>query len=168
MITNQAYTFIIFVIVGIVIGIIFDFFRILRKSIKTNDVFTYIEDILFCITTGIILLYSIFKFNSGEIRIYMFLGIILGCLIYMITISQYFIKINVFIVKKIIVFLKKLFSILIIPIKIVKKIILKICNPISFVIINIRKNMLKLFKKGDIKNNKTKNNTENKKKLQKS
>ena len=34
MISNQAYIFIIFVIVGFVIGIIFDFFRILRKAIK--------------------------------------------------------------------------------------------------------------------------------------
>lgn len=73
MIINQTYIFIIFVIIGIIVGIIFDFFRILRKSFKTMDFVTYIEDILFCILTGAILLYSIFKFNSGEIRIYMFL-----------------------------------------------------------------------------------------------
>ena len=54
MITNQAYIFIIFVIVGIIVGIIFDFFRILRKSFKTKDFVTYIEDIVFCILTGLI------------------------------------------------------------------------------------------------------------------
>ena len=39
MITNQAYTFIIFIFVGMIIGILFDFFRILRKTIKTKIFF---------------------------------------------------------------------------------------------------------------------------------
>ena len=140
MITNQAYIFIIFVIVGSIIGIIFDFFRILRKSFKTNDFITYIEDIIFCILTGLILLYSIFKFNSGEIRIYMFIGILIGCALYMLTISKYFIKINVFILTTIINLMKKIINIIYIPLKFLQKILKKILfKPISFIIINIRK-----------------------------
>lgn len=103
MVTNQAYLFFIFTINGILIGLLFDFFRISRKVFKTNDVMTYIEDILFWILTGIIVLYSIFAFNNGELRLFMFLGIILGAFFYMIFISSYVIKINV----KIINFLKK-------------------------------------------------------------
>ena len=68
MVTNQAYLFCIFIINGIIIGILFDFFRILRKTFKTSDLITYIEDSLFWILTGIIILYSIFVFNNGEIR----------------------------------------------------------------------------------------------------
>ena len=60
MITNQAYLFLIFVINGLLIGLLFDFFRILRLSFKTRDFVTYIEDIIFWIITGIIVLYSIF------------------------------------------------------------------------------------------------------------
>ena len=63
---NQAYTFIIFVLNGFIIGIFFDIFRILRKSFKTPDVITYMQDIAFWILSGLIILYSIFKFNSGE------------------------------------------------------------------------------------------------------
>ena len=37
MINNQGYLFIIFTIDGVLIGILFDLFRILRKSFKTND-----------------------------------------------------------------------------------------------------------------------------------
>ena len=33
---NQAYTFIIFIINGIIIGFLFDCFRIIRKSFKTE------------------------------------------------------------------------------------------------------------------------------------
>ena len=72
---NQLYTFLIFILVGMVIGITYDIFRILRKSFKTIDIITYIQDFLFWIITGVILLYSIFTFNNGELRSYIFIGI---------------------------------------------------------------------------------------------
>ena len=59
MIINQGYIFVIFILNGFLIGILFDIFRILRKSFKTKDIVTYIEDILFWIITGIFLLYSV-------------------------------------------------------------------------------------------------------------
>ena len=65
MITNQAYLFLIFTVNGIIIGLLFDFFRILRKAMKTKDIVTYIEDFIFWILTGAIILYSIFTFNNS-------------------------------------------------------------------------------------------------------
>ena len=99
MIINQAYLFLIFTINGFIIGFIFDFFRILRKSFKTPNIVTYIEDICFWILTGYLLLYSIFVFNNGEIRIFMFLGICIGIILYMLILSKYLIQINVYIIK---------------------------------------------------------------------
>ncbi|MFR8104706.1 MAG: spore cortex biosynthesis protein YabQ [Clostridia bacterium] len=61
---NQAYLFSIFVINGIIIGILFDIFRVLRRSFKTSDIITYIEDFIFWLLTGGLLLYSIFSFNN--------------------------------------------------------------------------------------------------------
>ena len=90
---NQAYLFLVFSLTGVIIGILFDFFRILRRTIKTSNFITYIEDILFWILTGFLILYNIWYFNNGEIRIYMFLGILLGVLIYMLTLSSILIKI---------------------------------------------------------------------------
>lgn len=90
---NQAYLFLVFSMTGVAIGILFDFFRILRRSIKTSNFITYIEDVLFWILTGLLVLYNIWYFNNGEIRIFMFLGIILGVLIYMSTLSSILIKI---------------------------------------------------------------------------
>ena len=90
---NQAYLFLIFSMTGIVIGILFDIFRILRITIKTSNIITYIEDVLFWILTGLLILYNIWYFNDGEIRIFMFLGMILGILIYISTLSSIFIKI---------------------------------------------------------------------------
>ena len=51
------------------------------------------EDILFWILTGILILYSIWFFNNGEIRIFIFLGIIVGILLYIFTLSNIIVKI---------------------------------------------------------------------------
>lgn len=147
MATNQALLFLIFIINGIIIGLIFDFFRILRRSFKTHDIITYIEDILFWIITGFILLYSVFTFNNGEIRLYMFLAVILGSILYMLIFSSFIIKVNVKIICLFKNILKKILYIILFPFiylfKILKKVIFK---PISFIVIYIRSFKNKLNK----------------------
>ncbi len=137
---NQAYLFFMFIINGILIGLLFDIFRIVRKSFKTSDLVTYIEDILFWILTGILTLYFIFTYNNGEIRLYIFLGILLGTCIYMLTISSYLINLSVRIITIIKGILIKLVKVLIYPFQIILCIVKKILfRPFSFIFINIRK-----------------------------
>ena len=161
MIISQVYLFLIFIVNGILIGILFDFFRILRKSFKTKDIITYIEDLLFWILAGTSILYFIFVYNNGEIRLFMFLGIAIGLVLYMLIFSSLFIKINV----SIITFLKnifiKIFTIILIPFKFLKKMFFK---PISFIFINIRKNFTNIynnFNKISKKHKKIENNVKN-------
>ena len=138
MVENQAYLFLVFSFTGMLIGILFDFFRVLRKTYKTLDVITYIEDILFWILTGILIIYNILFFNDGEIRLFMILGIIIGALLYTLTISYFVIKIINFIMSKI---------------KIITTFLCKIIKKIVEIIINFTKFLKKLFnfenKKGD-------------------
>lgn len=147
MLINQTLLFLIFTINGVLIGIIFDIFRISRKTIKTSDFVTYIEDFLFWIITSIILLYSIFTYNNGELRFFMFLAVILGFLLYLFTISSYLIKINVKIINLVKKVFLKIFEIIYNPFikvfKILKKIIIK---PILFIIVNLRKGMKNIRK----------------------
>ena len=102
MVENQTYLFIVFSLTGIGLGVLFDFFRALRKTFKTPDLVTYLEDIIYWILAGIIVLYNVWFFNDGEIRIYMILGILIGAVIYTLTLSTIFIKINYFIMSKIV------------------------------------------------------------------
>lgn len=117
MITNQGYIFMIFILNGILIGLLFDIFRILRKTFTTKDFITYIEDILFWIITGIIVLYSVFRFNNGEIRLYMFVAIFIGVISYMLLLSSHVIKINVHIINFIKKVVGKILNIIIKPFK---------------------------------------------------
>lgn len=107
------YTIIAFFVTGICIGILFDIFRISRKTFKTLNIVIYIEDVLFWILTGLIILFTIFTFTTGEIRFYMILTMIFACFIYFMSISKYFIKINT----KIINFLKSIINFLLKPFK---------------------------------------------------
>lgn len=85
---SQEQIFIFFFIIGIIIGIIFDIFRVIRKSFKTPDILTFIEDFIFLGVTSILIIFSIIKLNGGEVRFYLFLGIFVGILIYSLTISN--------------------------------------------------------------------------------
>lgn len=89
---HQLYSLLLFILTGFAIGTLFDLFRILRKSFKTPDIVTYIEDIIFWILTGLTTLFAIFNFHNGEIRSYIFIGIGIGVIIYILTISKYVIK----------------------------------------------------------------------------
>lgn len=138
---NQLLNLFLFIVTGITIGILFDIFRIIRRSFKTPDFITYIEDIIFWILTGFILLFTIFTFNDGEIRIYIFIGLILGLIVYLLTLSKYFIKVSV----SIICFIKK---IIYYPIHVIYTFIRKfIFRPFLFVFDSISKKISKVVKK---------------------
>ena len=149
---SQLLSLSLFIITGIVIGILFDIFRVLRKCFKTADFITYLQDIVFWFLAGMITLFSIFKFNQGEIRIYVFLGIFIGILLYAITLSKIFVKFLATILQTI----KKL---ILIPLQFIYNIFHKfIIKPIS----NFINNNIKIA----IKTSKI-NNTNKKKKLNK-
>lgn len=141
---EQLTSFIYFILTGIVLGIIFDVFRIARRTIKTSDFITNLEDVLFGLMAGVIILITIFKFNNGELRLYIFIGLGIGIILNMLFISKYFIKINVCIINFIKKVLKFLFKPIISFVKFVKKILFK---PFFFVIFNIRKLIEQITKK---------------------
>lgn len=141
-IQEQMLSFTVFIIIGVVIGILFDVFRILRKSFKTPDIITYVHDFMFWMLTGILLIYAIHSFNNGNIRIYIFVALVIGLLLYLVNISKYFIYINV----KLIDIIK---SILILPFKIIYNFIKKIFFNLKEKYTYFGKKMSKFF--GNIK-----------------
>lgn len=136
---NDGLLFLIYILIGIIIGVVFDIFRILRKSFKTSDFITYIEDIFFWIITGGILLFAIFFFSKGELRGYIFFGFIIGIALYMLTISRLFIKLSVGVFN----IIKKIFSIIFLPFKLIISIVKKGISKIKTLLYNFIKNITK-------------------------
>ncbi len=153
---NQLYQFLIYIVSGIAISIFFDIFRVLRKSIKTSNLITYIEDAIFGIIVGLFLIWEIFTVSYGELRSYIFIGLLIGIVVYLVTVSKYFININV----KILNFIKKIVKRIIVYAKAIFSTILKIINPIYKLIrkpiyfLNIK--IKKLAKRGESLYNETK------------
>ena len=88
---SQEQVFICFFILGIIIGLIFDFFKALRKSFKTKYNITFLEDFIFIVISAVLIIFSIIKINGGNIRFFLFIGILLGVLIYSLTISNFYV-----------------------------------------------------------------------------
>ena len=111
---NNLYTQIVilfhFFITGIKDGFIFDIFRAQRKCIKTPDVITAIQDFLYWILIGVILVYTIIIYTNGEVRVYMLIGTVLGALLYFRFLSK--IAINI---------LSRIFSCVLFPFKKINK-----------------------------------------------
>lgn len=94
MIQNQTYVFLWSVVIGAFLALIFDFFRILRRKGKTKNYIVYIQDIIYWIIVTVIIIMSAFITNDGELRGYMFIGYILGAIIYIASISKIILKIS--------------------------------------------------------------------------
>lgn len=138
---QQLFNLIIFFIAGILIGVLFDIFRIMRRTFKTSDIITYIQDVLFWILTGFILLFTIFTFNNGELRVYAFVGMFCGSAIYLLTISKYFIKLCVVSLE----FIKKLIYVPMLKCyNIIKKFVI---HPFSQLVVKIKNTITKYMKK---------------------
>ena len=102
----QVLIFALCCLCGIVIAMVFDTFRISRRIVRTGILVTCIEDLLFWLAATVILFALSLKFNNGEIRWYMFVGIALGAVVYFKTASEYIIRFFVVVVKftKVIIF----------------------------------------------------------------
>jgi len=145
---NDAFVFLLFNLNGIIIGFLFDIFRVLRKTFRTINFVTYIEDILFWILTGISIIFFMYKFTDGNIRIFMILGLIFGTIIYIIIFSKLIINSSIVLINTI----KSVIKIIASPIKVFFKLVLKVLNKLKCKI---------TIKKDNIRFKKTKINKKN-------
>jgi len=85
---RQAYIFFCSCVCGIIIAFIYDLFRIIRKTFKTRALMVYFEDLLYWVVVAIATFLVIYYNNDGEIRAYVFLGMIIGIFVYSVSLSS--------------------------------------------------------------------------------
>ncbi len=91
--TNELIIFIKTLIFGMGVGIIFDIFRIIRKTIPHYDFLVIVQDFLFCILSAAYVFLLVYFLNLGEVRLYILLGILLSNIIYFLCLSKYLINV---------------------------------------------------------------------------
>lgn len=89
---NQAYIFLIAVYGGLIIGVIYDIFRVVRSITQSGKWFTAVIDFVFWVLVAFLLFYMLFKVNGGQIRFYTLIGIALGWSLYRLTIGALVVK----------------------------------------------------------------------------
>lgn len=77
------------IILGFVIGLLFDIYRRFRNIISPGPLATFVGDLGFWAIVTIITFYSLLKVNFAQIRGYLFAGLAVGLIIYFHYISRH-------------------------------------------------------------------------------
>jgi spore cortex biosynthesis protein YabQ len=104
---------------GVLTGMLFDLYRVLRGFENPNKILTFIEDTLFWILTSIIVFIFLLKTNYAYMREYVYITIALGILIYIFVLSKAFIKVEYKIIGIIIKFTRIIFNYVFYPINLI-------------------------------------------------
>ncbi|MGO1477919.1 spore cortex biosynthesis protein YabQ [Senegalia sp. (in: firmicutes)] len=93
LVLEQFYIFLKLTLGGIFIGFIYDLYRLFRYFINPKKIATIIGDTIFFILVSIIVLFFLFYSNWAELRWYVFLGFLVGGILYKIFLSNIIVKV---------------------------------------------------------------------------
>ena len=87
--THDAVVFLLMAAMGAVFALIYDFMRAIHKYLTGRGKIVAVTDIVYWLVISYLLIFGIAYINNGVIRWYEFVGIGLGALIYILTISRF-------------------------------------------------------------------------------
>ena len=90
---NQAITiemqfFIVSIVWGAILLLVYDILRILRRIIKHNSFFIAVEDLIFWVLASLFIFAMMYKENNGVIRGFSVMGMAIGMLLYHYLLSE--------------------------------------------------------------------------------
>ncbi|GAA0781832.1 spore cortex biosynthesis protein YabQ [Hathewaya limosa] len=85
----QISLFIFSLMAGVITGLFFDIYRLIRGVEKPGNIITVIEDILFWILTSILVFIFLLYTNYAYVSIYIYLLIFIGIVIYLRFLSNF-------------------------------------------------------------------------------
>jgi len=152
-ISEQAQIFLVSIQAGMVIGVFYDMFRIIRKIIPHPDWLIHLEDLIYWIIVSSFMFFVLFSKNYGEIRGFALLGALLGNVFYFFTIGILVMKFSDWIINLIKKIIHIIIKIIFIPIKFTLKILyypykwisfpLKVIRVRTKIVMNKSKNRIK-------------------------
>ncbi|SFM18153.1 spore cortex biosynthesis protein YabQ [Pelosinus propionicus] len=89
---SQFSIFLSTVATGITLGVLFDCYRVLRGTFRPKVLITWVTDLLYWLIATAIVFIALVLSNWGELRFYVFLGIISGVGLYYRLLSLYMIR----------------------------------------------------------------------------
>lgn len=87
-VSQEAYILLATIYGGILIGFIYDLYKIFRKVFHPKKIATVIQDFFFWIIISLVAFYVLIISNQGALRFYNFLGFIIGGAVYNFFLSE--------------------------------------------------------------------------------
>lgn len=124
----QSFVFLYSVYGGILIGISYDIYRVIRGRNKSEKLIASVWDILFIFSVFTVIIWVVFSSSYGEIRPYVLIGFLVGFFLYEKLLGRIAAGLFCFLYRKISIFLKKTNCILVLPIKLLYFFIYRCCH----------------------------------------
>lgn len=96
------------ILVGAGLFFLYDILRIFRRVVAHGNIWIGVEDLLYwLVCTGVVFV-MLYQENDGMMRGFALGGVVLGTLLYYLLLSRFIVQVNVFVIKKIFGFLRKI------------------------------------------------------------
>ncbi len=96
---TQIQAFLLSLAIGVVIGVLYDLFRILRLCFTDHKAVVVIQDILFWSVSAVLSFLFVFVVNNGAFRGYLAFGELLGFALYYFTLGALIYRVSGWVVK---------------------------------------------------------------------
>lgn len=144
--TPQTVLFLESILLGMVLSVIFDVFRIIRIGIPLPSPVIVAEDILYFLICAVVTYFFMLKTTYGQVRGFIIIGEIIGFIIYYFTVGRLVISVSKIIIETVKRIFKLIFKILFYPFVMIFKVVSK---KLGFKFQNINKKLTN-FKKNTI------------------
>lgn len=116
-VAQEVYILLVTIYGGVLIGFIYDLYKIFRNIFNPKKIATIIQDFLFWTIISVVAFYVLIFSNQGDLRFYNFIGFIIGALVYHYLVSKHVRRALYFILKNVYKFLRDLYQITIYPLR---------------------------------------------------
>lgn len=113
----QGYVFSYSVYGGILIGIFYDIYRVIKGKRKNERLITSFWDILFLISVFVVVIWAVFSSSYGDIRPYVFIGFLVGFYLYEKLLGRIVAGVFHLVLRSITSFFRKTNNVLVLPLK---------------------------------------------------
>lgn len=143
---SQEYMLMVSVMSGMMLGFVWDIYRIIRHYAKLGNIGTAAGDIAYWILSVYFSIMIIDDISYGNVRLFILLGFLLGAAVYFYGVSGYTLKLFIFIINSFLFLIKKLIALIAAPIKFLIGKIAVILYPFKLKIVKKRDNVKRKFK----------------------
>ncbi len=98
--SDQVYAFTITVALGLLAGVFYDFFRVMRRMLRPPRWLLFCLDLAFWLVMTVVVFIVLLASVSGEVRAYVLVGMGLGGCFYVLLFSRAVFRLTYFLVRK--------------------------------------------------------------------